>query len=95
MSEAKEVGERLGVRFRVSIAQRIGGGERTGNHKTSTLQDIEGGRRLELADLLGSVVELANLVNLAVPHLKMALALLTLLDKTLERRHSKLTLQSL
>lgn len=93
MSEAKSIGESLGVRFRVSIPQRIQGGERTGNHKTSTLQDVESGRRLELAALMGSVVELADLVNLAVPTLRMALSLMTLLDKTLQKHGAKLTLQ--
>jgi len=95
MSEAKSIGESLGVRFRVSIPQRIQGGERTGNHKTSTLQDVESGRRLEVAALMGSVVELADLVKLPVPTLRMALSLMTLLDKTLHKHNAKLTLQPL
>jgi 2-dehydropantoate 2-reductase len=95
MHEAKLVGERLGVRFYVSVQQRILGGERTGQHKSSTLQDVEAGRRLELAALLGSVVEVADLVSQDVPSLRMALSLLTLLDHNLEKRNSRLALQAL
>ena len=58
MREAQAVGEQLGVRFKVSLEQRIAGAEAVGAHKTSMLQDVEHGRALELAALVGSVVEL-------------------------------------
>ena len=95
MTEAKEVGEKLGVRFRISINKRIDAGERTGEHKTSTLQDIELGRRIEINALLGTVLELAELLHVEVPHIKMAFALLKLLDTTLEVKSAKLCLQAL
>jgi 2-dehydropantoate 2-reductase len=93
MAEAKVVGEKLGVRFRISIYARIDGGERTGEHKTSTLQDIELGRRIEVNALLGAVLELGEMLNVNMPTIKMAYALLKLLDKTLEVKSSKLVLQ--
>ena len=48
MAEAQQVAEALGVRFRISLDQRIAGAEAVGAHKTSMLQDVEAGRALEL-----------------------------------------------
>ena len=44
MGEAAEVAEKLGLRLRISIEQRIEGAEQVGDHKTSMLQDVEAGR---------------------------------------------------
>jgi 2-dehydropantoate 2-reductase len=41
MTEAQQVAEKLGVRFRVSLEKRIAGAERGGAHKTAMLQDVE------------------------------------------------------
>jgi 2-dehydropantoate 2-reductase len=38
-----------------------------GKHKTSTLQDVEAGRTLELDALIGSVVELARMTETPTP----------------------------
>ena len=46
-----------------------------GAHKTSMLQDLERGRPMEIDALLGSVVELAGLVNIPVPTATAVLAL--------------------
>jgi 2-dehydropantoate 2-reductase len=48
MAEAQEVGERLGISFKVSIEQRLNGAEAVGEHKTSMLQDIEAGKPTEI-----------------------------------------------
>src|SRR5262249_51521485 len=48
MREAESVAEKLGVEIGVSIEQRLDGAEKVGQHKTSMLQDIEGGRPTEL-----------------------------------------------
>ena len=45
MAEAQAVAEALGVRFKISLEQRIAGAEAVGAHKTSMLQDVEAGRR--------------------------------------------------
>ncbi len=67
MSEAQEIAEKLGVRFRHTIEQRIAGAEQVGEHKTSMLQDVEAGRPLEVEALIGVVAELGRLTGTATP----------------------------
>ncbi|MDQ4116714.1 MAG: oxidoreductase, partial [Actinomycetota bacterium] len=55
--------------------------ERTGEHKTSTLQDLERGRPMELDVLLAAVIELADLTGADVPTLRTVAALSDLLDR--------------
>ena len=83
MEETRAVAEKLGVRFRVTIEKRIAGAEAVGAHKTSMLQDVEAGRPLELAALVGSVVELARLTETPTPHVDAIYAVTSLLAKTL------------
>jgi len=90
MREAQKVGEALGIRFRISIEKRIAGGEAVGAHKTSMLQDVEAGRVLEADALLGSVIELARLVDVATPHLDSVYALVKLLDHDLQQAQGRL-----
>ena len=82
MGEAQEIGERLGIRFRVDIEKRIAGAEKVGKHKTSMLQDIEGGREPEVDALVGSVIELGRLTGVATPHIDAVYALVKLLGHT-------------
>ncbi len=70
MEEIVEVARQVGIEIPVTIDQRIGGAARVGAHKTSMLQDLEAGRPLEIDALLGSVVELAGRLGVAVPHLQ-------------------------
>ena len=60
MREAAVIAEKLGVTFRVSLEKRIAGAEKVGEHKTSTLQDVEAGRMIEIDALIGSVIELGR-----------------------------------
>ncbi len=76
MLEAQEVAARLGVRFPLDVDRRIDGTARVGAHKTSMLQDLERGRRMEVDALLGAVVEIAELLEIQVPTLRVVLALL-------------------
>ena len=85
MREAQAVGEAFGVRFRISVEQRIAGAEGVGAHKTSMLQDIEHGRAIEIEALLGSVVELARLAEVATPQLDAVYAVAKLLGETVAR----------
>src|SRR5690606_26145667 len=48
MEETLEVAHRLGCYPEISVEKRLAGAERTGEHKTSTLQDLERGRPMEL-----------------------------------------------
>ena len=90
MREAQAVGEAFGIRFRLSVEKRIAGAESIGAHKTSMLQDIEHGRATEIDALLGSVIELARLVNVPTPHLDAVYAVTKLLGQTvaLERERT-------
>lgn len=81
MAETLDVAARVGVRPEISIERRLAGAERTGEHKTSTLQDLERGRPMELDVLLGAVVEIADLTGAEVPTLRTVAALSDLLNQ--------------
>jgi 2-dehydropantoate 2-reductase len=81
MAEAQAVAEKLGIRFRVSLEQRIAGAEKVGAHKTSMLQDVEAGRPPEIEALVGSVVELGRLTRTPTPHIDAIYALVSLLAR--------------
>jgi 2-dehydropantoate 2-reductase len=83
MEEADSVARRLGVEMELGIDQRLAGAARVGAHKTSTLQDVEAGRPLEVEALLGAVVETGELLGLQLPALKTLYACTRLLDQTL------------
>jgi 2-dehydropantoate 2-reductase len=70
MRETLDVADRLGCRPEISIDRRLAGAERAGHHKTSTLQDLEKGKPLELDVILAAVVELADLTGTPVPTLR-------------------------
>lgn len=78
MSEARAVAARLGVEFRVPLERRLQGAEQVGGHKTSMLQDVLAQRPLELDAILGAVIEIAALVDVAVPALQGLYALCSL-----------------
>jgi 2-dehydropantoate 2-reductase len=83
MREAQAVANKLGIEFRVSLEKRIAGAEKVGKHKTSMLQDVEAGRRLEVDALVGSVAELGRLTETPTPHIDAMYACVKLLDKQL------------
>jgi 2-dehydropantoate 2-reductase len=93
MTEAKAVGEKLGVEFKISLEQRIAGAESVGAHKTSMLQDVEHGRALELQALVGSVVELARITGTPTPTIDAIYAATALLAQTLADRCGRLEVQ--
>jgi 2-dehydropantoate 2-reductase len=90
MTEAQKVAEHLGIRFKVSLDKRIAGAEAVGKHKTSMLQDIEAGRPLEIEALVGSVVELGRIAEIATPHIDAIYAAVCLLAKTLQDEQGRL-----
>jgi 2-dehydropantoate 2-reductase len=95
MREAQVIGEKLGATFRVPLEKRIAGAEKVGKHKTSTLQDVEAGRRIEIDALMGSVIELGELTGVATPAIRGVYALMKLLDKTMAAEHARVVLQPL
>lgn len=80
MSEAAAIAERLGLRLRLSVEQRIEGAARVGDHKTSMLQDAEAGRPLEVEALVGSFVELGVLTGTPTPTIAAVYELASTLD---------------
>jgi 2-dehydropantoate 2-reductase len=94
MEEAQTIAGKLGVTFRVSIDKRIAGAEKVGKHKTSTLQDVEAGRAVEVDALIGSVLELGELTATPTPSIFAVYALLNLLVKTMHEEHAKVVLQA-
>ena len=80
-AECAEVAARLDVRFPVSLERRLEAGLAVGDHKTSMLQDLEAGKRLEVGCMTGAVVELAARLGIAVPHVQAIHACVSLLDR--------------
>lgn len=84
MRETLAVAAAVGCHPDVSIERRMAGAERAGEHKTSTLQDLEKGKPLELDVLLAAVVELADLTSVEAPTLRGINALADLLNEQAE-----------
>jgi 2-dehydropantoate 2-reductase len=94
MTEAQGVAEALGVRFKITLEQRIAGAEAVGAHKTSMLQDVEHGRALELEALVGSVVELGRITGQPTPTIEAVYAATSLLGRSLAAQHGRLRIES-
>ena len=93
MTEAQAVAEALGVRFKITLAQRIAGAQAVGAHKTSMLQDVEHGRALELEALVGAVVELGRITAVPTPTIEAIYAATSLLGQTLIQQHGQLAIR--
>jgi 2-dehydropantoate 2-reductase len=83
MEEALEIAQAVGAEPSVSIDKRLAGAAKVGDHKPSTLQDLEAGKPLELAAIVGAVVELADLAGVEAPNLRAVWASSGLLAETL------------
>jgi len=75
MRELVAVATVLGAAPTIDIEARLAITARLGEHKTSTLQDLEAGRTLELDAIIGATVELAELTETDAPVLRMLWAL--------------------
>jgi 2-dehydropantoate 2-reductase len=93
MTEAQGVAEALGVRFKITLEQRIAGAEAVGAHKTSMLQDVEHGRALELEALVGSVVELGRITGQPTPTIEAVYAATSLLGRSLAAQQGRLRIE--
>lgn len=81
MEEVTAVGSALGIELPVSIERRLEAGLEVGDHKTSMLQDLEAGKRLELDCLSGAVLEIAAKLGVPCPHVETVHACATLVDR--------------
>ena len=92
MTEAQNIGAKLGVQFKVSLEKRIAGAQAVGQHKTSMLQDVEAGRQLELQALVGAVIELGQITDTPTPTINAVYALTSLLAKNLADHKATLSI---
>jgi 2-dehydropantoate 2-reductase len=94
MAEAQAVAEKLGVVFKITLEQRLNGAQAVGAHKTSMLQDVENGRALELAALVGAVVELGQITQTPTPTISAIYATTALLGQSLLRQQGRLVVKT-
>lgn len=87
MTEAQTIANKLGITFRLPLEKRLAGAEKVGKHKTSTLQDVEAGRPIEVEPLVGAVVELGKITGTPTPHIDAVYALASLLNKMMVEAH--------
>jgi 2-dehydropantoate 2-reductase len=78
MEECQNVGQALGVKFNVSIEDRINGATSIIGHKPSTRQDIEMKRPLEIDPIMSAIIEIGQKLNIPTPTLKNINAILKL-----------------
>ena len=79
MAEVISVGEAVGADPEAAIDARIDGTRKgAAFHKTSMLQDLERGRQMEIAPILGAAAELAKLAGVDTPTVDTVLALVEL-----------------
>lgn len=83
MRETEAVANAVGIKMRVPLERRLAGAEAVGSHKTSMLQDLEAGRDMEVEAIIGSVLEIARLTGIDMPHAHAVYALVKLLNETM------------
>lgn len=69
MQEAELVANALGINFPIDVDKRIDGTRKVGQHKTSTLQDLELGRPVEIDALTLAVSELGKITGIETPNI--------------------------
>jgi 2-dehydropantoate 2-reductase len=87
-AECAAVADRLGITFPVSLDRRLEAGLAVGDHRTSMLQDLLAGKRLEIDCMTGAIAELAGRLGIDVPHVRTVHACVKLLDQLRSRAES-------
>jgi len=80
MNEAAEIGARIGCQITDSADDRHDITRKLGAFKTSMLQDVEAGRSLEIAALLGAPQEIARKANIPTPALDHLMGLMSVFE---------------
>ncbi len=81
MREAQAIGNQIGIPIEQTPEQRHEVTRKLGAMKTSMLQDVEAGRRIELDALVSAVVEIGQRVNVATPYTEAMLGLTRLMAR--------------
>jgi 2-dehydropantoate 2-reductase len=87
MGEMAALGLTLGLDLGMTAAARMEVTRKLGSFKTSMLQDLEAGRRLELDPLLGVLVEIADRLSRPAPYLRAVYGLARQLDVSIQGVH--------
>ena len=82
MNEGRTVTSALGLDPGPDPESRFNSGKKIPSSKTSMLQDMEQGKRLELDGILASAIEVADLLDIAVPLTKSMYGLLRVKEST-------------
>ena len=81
MAEMDALGQRIGLMPLGSIPARMEVTRRIGAFRTSMLQDLEAGRRLELGPVLGALVEMAERLDHPAPVMRGVHGLVRLMER--------------
>lgn len=76
MREVEAVATAMGIEFGISVDERLAQAAKAGAFRTSMLQDLDAGRRMEIDAIIGSVGALARRNGVAVPAIDTLLALI-------------------
>jgi 2-dehydropantoate 2-reductase len=82
MSEARRIGEAIGVNFRVDADRRLDGAAAIGPHKISMLVDLETGRPMEIDPIVTVVQEIGQRLEIPTPTVDTVAALIKLRQRT-------------
>ncbi|WP_137181562.1 2-dehydropantoate 2-reductase [Roseomonas sp. AR75] len=82
MAEMDTLGQAIGLAPLGSIAERMAVTRRIGAFRTSMLQDLEAGRRLELGPIIGALVEMAERLDHPAPVMRGVHGLVRLLERS-------------
>lgn len=86
MAEAMRVGEHFGVKWRFTLDERIASIRSAASHKTSMLQDIEGGREPEIGPIVAVIGEMGRIAGIPTPLNDALLALISLRAKNVANK---------
>ncbi len=81
MEETIEIGSFFNIETKLDIESRIEGARKVGNHKTSTLQDYEKKKPLELDALIKSLIEMGKIAEINTPTLNIIFRLANYLEE--------------
>jgi 2-dehydropantoate 2-reductase len=92
LDETLEVATCFGLPSGIDISGALARAKSSRTHKTSMLQDVEGGRRLEIEPILGALIELADRAALAIPTVRTVYDCLHMINRALVKGPIRQTL---